>query len=94
MVSVHRLARMLEIAAPPPPPEARSNVIPFARYLRPAETYALQSKKEEGDIARFDRSWPRPPPSSHGETNFAPLHSVLRWRNAPPSARVARGYGG
>lgn len=51
MVSVHRLARMLEIAAPPPPPEARSNVIPLARYLRPAETYALQSKKEEGDIA-------------------------------------------
>jgi hypothetical protein len=51
MISVHRLARMLEIAAPPPPPEARSNVIPLARYLRPAETYALPSKKEEGDIA-------------------------------------------
>lgn len=52
MLSVHRLAKMLELATPATPSTPRSNVIPLARYLRPAETYALQSKKEEeGDIA-------------------------------------------
>jgi len=40
MLSVHRLRRLVEIAAAPtPPPPAR--VVPIARYLRPAEQYRL-----------------------------------------------------
>jgi hypothetical protein len=40
MLSVHRLTRLLALAAPPPPlPAAR--VLPLARYLRPATHYAL-----------------------------------------------------
>jgi transposase len=49
MLSVRRLARLLELAAPPPPaPPAR--VLPLARYLRPATHYALpRPAREEGD---------------------------------------------
>jgi hypothetical protein len=46
MVSVHRLARMLEIAAMPSDTPPSTNVIPLGRYLRPAETYAVQPRKE------------------------------------------------
>jgi transposase len=46
MLSVHRLARMLEIGAPSPSASPSTNVIPLGRYLRPAETYAVQPKKE------------------------------------------------
>ena len=51
MLSVRRLARLLELAAPsPPPPPAR--VLPLARYLRPAAHYALpRPRREEGDPA-------------------------------------------
>lgn len=41
MLDVHRLQRMLEIAHPALAPTRRSNVVPLARYLRPASTYAL-----------------------------------------------------
>jgi hypothetical protein len=40
MLSVRRLARLLELAAPPPPPRP-VRVLPLARYLRPATHYAL-----------------------------------------------------
>jgi transposase len=50
MVSVHRLARMLELGATPASAPTPTNVIPLGRYLRPAETYAVQPKKE-GDTA-------------------------------------------
>ena len=54
MLSVRRLARLLELATPPtPPPPAR--VLPLARYLRPATHYALPlpsaERREEGDPA-------------------------------------------
>jgi len=51
MLSVRRLARLLELATPaPPPPPAR--VLPLARYLRPATHYALpRPRREEGDPA-------------------------------------------
>lgn len=42
MLSVKRLQRMLEIAAPTPEsPAPANNVIPLGRYLRPASDYAL-----------------------------------------------------
>jgi transposase len=40
MLSVRRLARLLELATPPPPPTP-GRVLPLARYLRPAAHYAL-----------------------------------------------------
>jgi transposase len=40
MLSVRRLARLLELATPPPPPTP-GRVLPLARYLRPATHYAL-----------------------------------------------------
>jgi hypothetical protein len=40
MRSVRRLARLLELATPPPPPTP-GRVLPLARYLRPATHYAL-----------------------------------------------------
>ena len=52
MLSVRRLARLLELAAPPPcrPPV---RVLPLARYLRPATHYALPlvsaERPAEGD---------------------------------------------
>ena len=46
MLSLHRLARMLEIGAPQASAPPSTNVIPLGRYLRPAETYAVQPKKE------------------------------------------------
>jgi hypothetical protein len=46
MLSVHRLARMLEIGAPTASAPPSTNVIPLGRYLRPAETYAVKPKKE------------------------------------------------
>jgi hypothetical protein len=53
MLSVRRLARLLELALPPtPPPPAR--VLPLARYLRPPTHYALPpaaAAREEGDPA-------------------------------------------
>jgi len=54
MLSVRRLTRLLELAAPPPaPPSAR--VLPLARYLRPATHYALPlaaaERPEAGDPA-------------------------------------------
>jgi hypothetical protein len=51
MLSVRRLARLVELAAPSPaPPPAR--VLPLARYLRPAAAYALpRPRREEGDPA-------------------------------------------
>lgn len=41
MADVRRLQRMLEIAHPEVTASRRSNVIPLARYLRPASQYAL-----------------------------------------------------
>jgi transposase len=43
LISVKRLARIIEIAAPPPePPHPEANkVIQMTRYMRPAEQYAL-----------------------------------------------------
>jgi hypothetical protein len=54
MLSVRRLARLLELAAPPaPPPPAR--ILPPARYLRPTTHYALPlpaaERREEGEPA-------------------------------------------
>jgi len=54
MLSVRRLARLLELATPPPAvPPAR--VLPLARYLRPATHYALPlatpERRPEGDPA-------------------------------------------
>jgi hypothetical protein len=55
MLSVRRLARLLELATPPPVvPPAR--VLPLARYLRPATHYALplaipERRPEGGDPA-------------------------------------------
>jgi hypothetical protein len=37
---------MLDVGAPPPNAAPSTNVIPLGRYLRPAETYAVQPKKE------------------------------------------------
>jgi hypothetical protein len=41
MLEIRRLQRMLELAAPAAPPAA-ARVIPLARYLRPAQQYALR----------------------------------------------------
>jgi hypothetical protein len=41
MLDVHRLKRMLELATPAAAPAAAARVIPLARYLRPAQQYAL-----------------------------------------------------
>jgi transposase len=41
MLDLHRLKRMLELAAPAAPPTTTPRVIPLARYLRPAQQYAL-----------------------------------------------------
>ncbi len=43
MTDVHRLERMIKLAAPTPAPApaAATNVIPLARHLRPASQYAL-----------------------------------------------------
>ena len=41
MLDVHRLKRMLDLAAPAVPLAAPARVIPLARYLRPAKQYAL-----------------------------------------------------
>jgi hypothetical protein len=46
MLSVHRLARMLEIAAPLSAAAPAARVIPLGRYLRPAKTFAVHSTKE------------------------------------------------
>ncbi len=50
MLSVHRLARMLEIAVPLSAAAPAARVIPLGRYLRPAKTFAVHSTKE-GEIA-------------------------------------------
>ncbi|MGH7731072.1 MAG: Mu transposase domain-containing protein [Candidatus Eiseniibacteriota bacterium] len=42
MLEIHRLKRMLELAAPAALPAAAARVIPLARYLRPAQQYALR----------------------------------------------------
>jgi hypothetical protein len=41
MFEIHRLRRMLELATPAAPPAAPARIIPLARYLRPAQQYAL-----------------------------------------------------
>ena len=41
LLSIKRLQRLIELAAPPRPPELPANVIPISRYLRPPEQYAL-----------------------------------------------------
>lgn len=41
MLDVRRLERMLQLAAPAPLPAAAARVIPLARFLRPAQQYAL-----------------------------------------------------
>jgi hypothetical protein len=46
MLSVRRLARMLEIGATASSTLPSTNVIPLGRYLRPTETYAVAPKKE------------------------------------------------
>ncbi|HOU92772.1 MAG TPA: hypothetical protein PLU22_17085 [Polyangiaceae bacterium] len=43
MLSVHRLARMLKLGAPPAvAPSAPARVIPIGRYLRPSSTYSIR----------------------------------------------------
>ncbi|MEO8564692.1 MAG: IS21 family transposase [bacterium] len=42
MLEIRRLQRMLELATRVAPPAAPSRVIPLARYLRPAQQYALR----------------------------------------------------
>lgn len=53
MHDVRRLARMLERAVSAPPAAPPSNVIPLARYLRPASQYALPlasgARRDPGD---------------------------------------------
>ena len=41
MLSVKRLRRLVELAAPPRPPEPSAQVVELSRYLRPAQQYAL-----------------------------------------------------
>jgi hypothetical protein len=54
MLSVRRLARLLELATPPPA-VLPTRVLPRARYLRPATQYALPlgtpERHPEGDPA-------------------------------------------
>jgi transposase len=53
MADVRRLERMVKLALPPEPPRPPSNVIPLARYLRPASQYALplasRARSTEGE---------------------------------------------
>jgi hypothetical protein len=42
MLQIHRLQRMLDLAAPTAATVAPPRVIPLARYLRPAQQYALR----------------------------------------------------
>ena len=54
MLDVHRLKRMLELTTPTPP-AATPRVIPLARYLRPAQQYALAftpNPQPEGEPSR------------------------------------------
>ena len=54
MLDVHRLKRMLQLATPAAPP-ATARVIPLARYLRPAQQYALTftpTPNPEGEPSR------------------------------------------
>jgi hypothetical protein len=41
LTDMSRLERIIRIAAPPAPPTSKAQVIPLARYLRPASQYAL-----------------------------------------------------
>lgn len=53
MLDLHRLKRMLELAAPAAMPAASARIIPLARYLRPPEQYALcftRDPNPEGDL--------------------------------------------
>jgi hypothetical protein len=55
MLDVHRLKRMLELATAAAPPAAAARVIPLARYLRPAQQYALTftpNPNPEGEPSR------------------------------------------
>lgn len=48
MTDVHRLARMLQLGAPPPPTSPEPpRVIPLCRYLRPSKHYALPFTNDE-----------------------------------------------
>jgi hypothetical protein len=54
MIDVHRLKKLLELAPPTPAsPPPRGRLIPLARFLRPAEQYALPLRKQtrKGDPA-------------------------------------------
>jgi transposase len=55
MLDIHRLKRMLELSAPATTPSVAPRVIPLARYLRPAQQYALSftpHPNPEGDPPR------------------------------------------
>lgn len=54
MLDVRRLDRMLKLALPPPPPPP-SNVIQLARYLRPANQYALPLASRERSFEENER---------------------------------------
>lgn len=48
MTSVHRLERMLSLAAPAPAADDGARVIPLGRFLRPVESFALRRGGEGG----------------------------------------------
>ncbi len=53
MLDVHRLERMIKLAAPSPTPSpGSSKVIPLARHLRPASEYALPVKGSKPGVKR------------------------------------------
>ena len=56
MIDIYRLKKLLELApSVPASPPARGQVIPLARFLRPAEQYALpianRKQNTKGDDA-------------------------------------------
>lgn len=51
MIDVHRLRKLVEIAAQAPALPGPARVIPLARHLRPAQQYALPLKIEKGETS-------------------------------------------
>lgn len=47
LLDVRRLERIIRVAAPPSTSPPNDNVIPLARYLRPADTYAIRPSVEK-----------------------------------------------